>query len=389
VNVRDYASAVRRHWLVRRTIAEAQKIAYEGYAPVGDVEAWLAGVSRRVSEIVDDSVERPTTTADVGSTSAVSGICAASKRPGISGVRTWLKALDEATAGMHPRDLILLTAETGGGKTALAVTIGQNVASAGGGVLMFSLEMPQDQVYSRMLAREARVNWHRMRLGKSSAAEFGRVFDARKVIAPLPMLVEDRRNMTTQMMASIIRRERARLRRRGIELCVIIVDYIQKVYGQDLVPPRSTREREMARVAEELIRLAEREAIPLIALAQTNDDGLVRESRAILMEATAWWHIEGVRGDGTPGPRAARIEIKKQRHGPFPITAACWFHPEYVFFSDSDRPEWDAQMRASGEATEVENEQRREEQAPPATGRTHQEPLPTVSPTDVFNDDGP
>lgn len=120
-----------------------------------------------------------------------------------------------------------------------------------------------------------------------------------------------------------------------------IVDYLQLVVGKGQVGPRDNRELEMSAVAETLMHMAERLDVPVVALAQLNGDGEIRESKACLMHAQNWFDLQRSKkskgwqpGEGEP----ASIRIRKQRHGPQDVSAPFWFHPQFVLFSDEERP---------------------------------------------------
>src|SRR5690606_35825027 len=110
---------------------------------------------------------------------------AAKRGGGITGVPTGFTELDRRIAGMHAGDLYIVAGRPGMGKTAFVLNLAVNVAKPrrvelpegadpfsepaaeepGFGVAFFSLEMPREQLASRMLAGEARVDVSRIRSG--------------------------------------------------------------------------------------------------------------------------------------------------------------------------------------------------------------------------------
>lgn len=72
----------------------------------------------------------------------------------IKGVPTGFKELDEKVKGLKRGHLIVLGAETGFGKSMLAITLSVNVAKAGENVLYLDLENGRDEIYKRFL-----TNW--------------------------------------------------------------------------------------------------------------------------------------------------------------------------------------------------------------------------------------
>lgn len=74
-----------------------------------------------------------------------------------SPVTTALLDLDKKTAGLQPSDLIIVMARPSMGKTTFAMNLCENAAMASDKpVLVFSLEMPAEQIMMRMIASLAR-----------------------------------------------------------------------------------------------------------------------------------------------------------------------------------------------------------------------------------------
>ncbi|MFZ1008645.1 MAG: DnaB-like helicase C-terminal domain-containing protein [Candidatus Sulfotelmatobacter sp.] len=76
-----------------------------------------------------------------------------------AGVPTPFNGLTHALAGgMRPREVYILGGNQGSGKTSLALQFVAKAARSKAGVLMFSMEMSERDVFHRILASEARVN---------------------------------------------------------------------------------------------------------------------------------------------------------------------------------------------------------------------------------------
>ena len=81
------------------------------------------------------------------------------RRETITGIATGFLHLDEWTAGLQPSDLVILAARPSMGKTTLALNIAAHAALRHGRTVgVFSLEMSHQQLFSRMLCAEARVD---------------------------------------------------------------------------------------------------------------------------------------------------------------------------------------------------------------------------------------
>src|SRR5690606_25376156 len=97
----------------------------------------------------------------------------------ITGISTGFFQMDEMTAGLQPRDLIILAARPSMGKSAFALSLAQNAGILRAKfrnappeqrpprypVLFFSLEMGATQLIERVLCAGARVDYSLLRRG--------------------------------------------------------------------------------------------------------------------------------------------------------------------------------------------------------------------------------
>ena len=73
--------------------------------------------------------------------------------------------LDECLGGLQRAGLVILGARPSMGKSSLAVNMAINAAQSGQTCGVFSLEMTREQLAMRILASEAEIDSHRLRLG--------------------------------------------------------------------------------------------------------------------------------------------------------------------------------------------------------------------------------
>ena len=69
------------------------------------------------------------------------------------------------TTGWQKSDLVIVAARPSMGKTAFAVNMVEHAVMTGGAVLVFSMEMPSEQIVMRMLSSLGRIDQTRMRTG--------------------------------------------------------------------------------------------------------------------------------------------------------------------------------------------------------------------------------
>jgi replicative DNA helicase len=146
--------------------------------------------------------------------------------------------LDRLTAGL-PVDLMLVAARPGMGKTSLSCAIAMNVAVAGEGAFIASLETRDAELTKRILCAEARVSLLRCRAGMLRDDEWRRMTEAASVFAKLPLWIDDEPSMSVATLWAKARRTKLQLAREGRALGVVVVDYVQLLRA-----PRAGMKRE-------------------------------------------------------------------------------------------------------------------------------------------------
>src|SRR5205814_172705 len=97
----------------------------------------------------------------------------------ISGVPSGFNDLDAKTGGFQKSDLIIIAARPGVGKTSLTLNVAQHASIQYKiPVAIFSLEMSEQQLVTRLLCSEASVDSYRLRTGLLKDAEWPRIAQA-------------------------------------------------------------------------------------------------------------------------------------------------------------------------------------------------------------------
>jgi replicative DNA helicase len=157
---------------------------------------------------------------------AVDSAARAYQRDGaISGLATGLRDLDRKLLGLQRGELIVLAGRPGSGKTAAALCLSRNMASAGHRGIFYSLEMGDVQLSQRMLTDEAfnedKIAYTRMRSGRFTEKQFMLIRDAALRLQKLPIRIEQQPAMTLGQIAA-----RARQQKRSKGLDFFVVDYL-------------------------------------------------------------------------------------------------------------------------------------------------------------------
>jgi replicative DNA helicase len=244
---------------------------------------------------------------------------------GITGIPTGFADLDAQTSGLHPASLMIVAGRPSMGKTTFAMNIAENVArGADKPVLVFSLEMPAEDLVVRMISSLGKIDQTRMRNGHLNDEHWGKITQSMKVITQeMNMYIDDAAGLTPAEVRSRARR----LYRSHEGLSLVVVDYLQlmSVPGYE-----HNRVQEVSEISKALKSLAKELHVPVMALSQLNrsvDDRAdkrpmmsdLRESGAIEQDADLIMFVyrdEVYNKDKPENQGVGEIIIGKQRNGP-------------------------------------------------------------------------
>lgn len=180
----------------------------------------------------------------------------------IKGISTGFTKLDEMTGGLHAGELIILAARPSMGKTALALNIAWHVASRlFQPVAIFSLEMSQESLLTRMLCAAARVDSQRFRAGYLNESERQKLRAAANTMVEAPIYIDDTAGANLMDMHAKLRR----LQQSGQKLGLVVVDYLQlmSVRGRT-----ENRNQEVSQLSRGLKLLSKELGCPFLVLSQ-------------------------------------------------------------------------------------------------------------------------
>lgn len=168
--------------------------------------------------------------------------------------------LDRTITGLNRSDLILLAARPGMGKTSFALNIAKNVSAVSKkSVAFFSLEMTKEQLASRLMSTEALVQGTKLRTGKLTDEEWGRLVSAGDVLSKCNFYLDDTPGITVAEIKSKLRRLK------NIDL--VVIDYLQLMTSGRRI---ENRVQEVSEITRNLKILAKEINIPVICLSQLN-----------------------------------------------------------------------------------------------------------------------
>jgi replicative DNA helicase len=228
------------------------------------------------------------------------------------------------------------------GKTAFALNIAQYAsvhAEPRHPVVVFSLEMSKEQLVTRLLCSEARVDASRLRTGHLLEGDWEKVMKGAERLFEARIFIDDTPAISVLEMRAKARRLKAE---HGIGM--IVVDYLQLMRGG---ASSESRQQEISEISRSLKALAKELSVPVVALSQLNR-GLenrndkrpimsdLRESGAIEQDADIIMFVyrdEVYNKDNPDVKGRAEIIIGKQRNGPIG-TVELTFLGEYTKFEN-------------------------------------------------------
>ncbi len=328
-NIIAYANIVRERAMVRNLISVANEIADSGYEPEGRSSNELIDIAETkifaISESRTSEQEGPQKV-EVVLNKTLERIEQLLKTPqnGVTGLDTGFVDLNKKTAGLQGSDLVIVAARPSMGKTTFAMNLCENVAiSQDKPVLIFSLEMPAEQIMMRMLASLSRVDQTKIRTGQLDDEDWARISSTMGMLMEKKnMYIDDSSGLTPTEVRSRARR----IARETGGLSMIMVDYLQLMRVPGL---QDNRTLEIAEISRSLKALAKELDVPVVALSQLNRsleqradkrpvNSDLRESGAIEQDADLIMFIyrDEVYNAQSDLKGIAEIIIGKQRNGP-------------------------------------------------------------------------
>ncbi len=380
-NAKDYADTIYELYLRRELALMGEDITRAAHEQ---------SIDQNVSQTIEEIESRLFSLAETGTAnnaavsfqdSIVEAIELAERAynaPGtVTGIPTAFHDLDHLLGGLQPSDLLILAARPSMGKTALATNIGLNAAlqflatngQEGAKVGVMSLEMSRQQISTRMLSQLSQISSDTIRKGQITNEDFTQIVDAGQRHSKLPLYIDDTSGLTISTL-----RTRARRMKRQFGIDLLIVDYLQLLYGDSNRKTPENRTQEVSAITRGLKDIAKDLNIPVLALSQLSRNvenredkrpqlADLRESGSIEQDADVVMFIyrheyylsreepqkKSGEDDNNFNSRYAQWEsalsecanvaeviVAKQRHGPIG-TVKLYFNPNLTKFADLDQ----------------------------------------------------
>jgi len=264
-----------------------------------------------------------------------------------TGLTSGFPDIDQYTSGLHAGNFIIIAARPAMGKTSMLLSM---AAAAGKEeqkpIAVFSLEMTNDELVSRLLCSEARINAQDLRRGNIKDDEWEKISDGMGILSQVPLFIDDTGALTVTELRSRCRRLQS-----SHGLCAIFIDYLQ-LLRPSTNSKSQNRNDELSEICRTLKVTAKELGVPIVALAQLNravesrNDKRpmlsdLRDSGALEQEAdlVAFLYRDAYYNPETaPEPDLTEFIIAKQRSGPTGTVKLRFLkeHTLFVPYGDAD-----------------------------------------------------
>jgi replicative DNA helicase len=261
-HARQYARIVKEHSLMRRLLDTARTIQDDVLAFSGNpfelveraetalfkvAHAEHAGDVRAIDDILHQELDRLEEISRDGLE--------------VRGTPSGFRDLDQRTGGFQPGNLVVIAARPSMGKSALVTNIAENAAVRfDKPVVLFSLEMSENELAQRFIASQAKLSSDELRKGRVREERWPKIIRATEKLAKSPLFVDDSSDLGIHELRAKARRLHGRH-----PLGLIIVDYLQLMRPDDTTQNRVEQIGQMSRGLKILARELH---VPVIAVSQ-------------------------------------------------------------------------------------------------------------------------
>ncbi len=217
----------------------------------------------------------------------------------IPGIPTGFQLLDKHTLGMQPGKVWVVAGRPGDGKSVLMQNFVESALDAGKRVRIYPLEMSQQEQAMRVLCSQGQLDNGRLGWGMMTHAEEAAMSHAIRRMKSMACDVVDTDGASASDILADIEQSDAD---------VVMVDYLQLM--EDTGRKGASREEIIAGISRRLKRTAKKAGKMVLTASQLNDQGQLRESRAIGQDADAVFQIDKIE----PAKNSSADEVDNKRN---------------------------------------------------------------------------
>lgn len=259
------------------------------------------------------------------------------------GMGSGFSKLDGVITGLNKSDLLIVAARPAMGKTSFVLNIAANVCRHRNDkeVVIFSLEMSNEQLVTRMLSSESLVESEKLLKGTIHDDDWTKLADGAERLSRMQIYLDDTAGITVTQMKAKLRRMK--------HLGLVIIDYLQLMSSGRRIDNRVT---EISEITRQLKLMAKELNVPVIVLSQLSRSvesrtdkrpvlSDLRESGSIEQDAdiVMFLYRDGYYNkDKVEDVNLAECIVAKNRHGETGTVNLRWNGQYTLFLSEDRRP---------------------------------------------------
>ncbi|KAF0226802.1 MAG: replicative DNA helicase [Erysipelotrichaceae bacterium] len=264
-NTKYYVELIQNKAYLRNLIAASQLITEEGFNSESDIDEVMDRAEKQILNVTRTRRTSEFRDAKEVVSHVLENIQKMSEQhSNITGTASGYRRLDRITNGFQKGDLILLAARPSMGKTAFALNVALNASQISDkAVALFSLEMPAEQLITRMLSVKSRINGSELRTGQfKSNQQWNALNEAAADLKTTKIYIDDSPSIRVAEIFSKCRKLQSEH-----PLGLIVIDYIQLISGSGKSSSEN-RQQEVSEISRALKALARELEVPVLALSQ-------------------------------------------------------------------------------------------------------------------------
>lgn len=261
-NIEAHARMLSEKKMRRDLIVLAQAVLKDSYEEAKDVFDLMESVETTIFEVTQAMLTKSSQRIGSIAIQELKNMEAISKMEGMAGIPVNLLAVDKILKGSRKTDFIILAARPAMGKTSYALQLARECAmTEKRPCAIFSLEMGEKQLVSRIISAETGINGFKLRDAELDESEWATVNEQVVKLSEVPIYIDDTAGISLFEMRAKARRLKMQF---GIEM--IIIDYLQLMKAGGNF--KGSREQEVSAISRGLKEMAKELDIPVIALSQ-------------------------------------------------------------------------------------------------------------------------
>ena len=261
-NARDYAKIVHDKSVLRKLILATEEIQRVAFTEGEDVSQIVDLAERKIYEIAGNSERHDFTHIREVLVKTYEHLNLLRDGPteDALGIQTGFSELDSTLIGLNKGNLIIVGARPGVGKTSFALNVATSVAKrTKKAVCIFSLEMSNEELVSRIISSEAMVDSQKLRKGDLSVDDWEKLAVASSLLSETDIDIDDTTGISLTSMKAKLRRVK--------NLGLVIVDYLQLMQPERRSGDQN-RVNQIGEISRGLKVIAKELGVPVIVLSQ-------------------------------------------------------------------------------------------------------------------------